>query len=84
MRGYIVKRGNSFSAVVYLGKDPATAKERRKWVAFRTRREAEAYLSQIVAQVQGGDQYPQRDCAWESTWSLGFEITRPAPSLQRP
>lgn len=52
MRGSIVRRGpHSFACVVYLGRDPATGKERQKWVSCRTRREAEAHLVHLVGQV---------------------------------
>ncbi len=59
MRGSIVKRGpHSFACVVYLGRDPATGKERQKWVSFRTRREAEAHLTHLVGQVISGAVLP--------------------------
>jgi integrase len=55
MRGSIVKRGpRSFAAVVYLGRDLATGKERHKWVSFKTRREAETHLTYLVGQVTSG------------------------------
>lgn len=55
MRGSIVKRGaHSFACVVYLGREPATGKERQKWVSFRTRREAEVHLAHLVGQVTSG------------------------------
>ena len=59
MRGYTVKRGpRSFAAVVYLGRDPETGKERRKWYSFKTRREAEAALAQLVGRVISGETIP--------------------------
>jgi len=59
MRGSIVKRGpSSFACVVYLGRDPATGKERQKWVSFKTRREAEAHLAHLVGQVSSGATLP--------------------------
>lgn len=59
MRGSIVKRGlHSFACVVYLGRDPATGKERQKWVSFRTKREAEAHLAHLVGQVSSGATLP--------------------------
>ena len=59
MRGSIVKRGlHSFACVVYLGRDPATGKERQKWVSFKTRREAEAHLAHLVGQVSSGAPLP--------------------------
>lgn len=54
MKGQIIQRGKSFSAVVYLGRDPATGKEGRKWTTFRTKREAERYLHQAVATLEAG------------------------------
>ena len=54
MRGRIVQRGQSFSVVLYLGRDPTTGKERRKWTTFRTRREAERYRTQAVAMHEAG------------------------------
>lgn len=58
MRGQIVQRGRSFAAVVYLGRDSATGKERRKWTTFRTKREAERYLHQAVVQLESGGTIP--------------------------
>lgn len=59
MRGCIVKRGPaSFSVVVYLGRDPQTGKDRRKWFSHRTRREAEAHLSTLLTQLHGGGTLP--------------------------
>jgi hypothetical protein len=38
MRGSIVKRGTkSFAVVVYLGRDPQTGKEKRKWYSHKRR-----------------------------------------------
>jgi hypothetical protein len=33
MRGYVVKKGKNYYAVVYDGVDPGTGKEKRKWVS---------------------------------------------------
>lgn len=47
MRGHVRKRyKNSWVAIVYLGHDPATGKERRRWYTFRTKQEAEACPTQ--------------------------------------
>jgi integrase len=58
MRGHIRRRGKSWALVVYLGRDPVTGKHRRKWSTFRTRREAEAQLAQILSQIHGGGTLP--------------------------
>jgi len=59
VRGYVVKRGpHSFAAVVYIGRDADTGRERRKWFSFKTRREAEAHVTYLVSQIQGGGTLP--------------------------
>jgi integrase len=52
MRGSIVKRGKSWSYVLYLGRDQS-GKKRQKWVGgFRTRRDAEDALTQSLDRVR--------------------------------
>jgi len=61
MRGCIVKpkgRRKSWAVKIYLGRDPGTGKPRQKWFSFPTRREAEANLSQMLAQIHGGGMIP--------------------------
>lgn len=54
MRGSIVKRGKTWSYVVYLGRDQAGTK-RQKWVGgFRTRRDAENALNEALNRVRVG------------------------------
>jgi integrase len=55
MRGSVVKRGNIYSIVVELDRDPITNKRRQKWHSgFRTKRDAERALTEIVAAVHAG------------------------------
>jgi integrase len=55
VRGTVVKRGNGYSVVVELDRDPITNKRRQKWHSgFRTKRDAERALSEIVASVHVG------------------------------
>ncbi len=61
MRGCIIKpkgRRKSWGVKVYLGRDPKTGAKRYKWYSFPTRREAEARLSQMLAQLHGGGTIP--------------------------
>lgn len=54
MRGSIVKRGNGYSYVLYLGRDNA-GKKKQKWVGgFRTRREAERELVAALERQRTG------------------------------
>jgi integrase len=55
MRGSVVKRGDGYTVVVELDRDPITCKRRQKWHSgFRTKRDAERALSEIVASVHAG------------------------------
>jgi hypothetical protein len=55
VRGSIVRRGKSYSVVVDLGSDPETGKRRQKWHSgYRTKREAEAALADLVGSVNRG------------------------------
>ena len=55
MRGSIIRRGKSYSVVVDLGRDPETGKRRQKWHSgYRTKREAEAALADLVGSVNRG------------------------------
>src|SRR5439155_5391406 len=61
MRGCIVKpkgRRKSWAVKIYLGRDPGTCKPRQKWFSFPTRKEAEASLSLMLAQIHGGGTIP--------------------------
>jgi hypothetical protein len=54
MRGSIVKRGRTWSYVLYLGR-AADGRKRQKWVGgFRTRKDAEAALAKALDQVHTG------------------------------
>ncbi len=54
MRGYIQKRGNSWSAIVDLPPDPVTGKRRRKRLTAATKREVEALIAATIQAAQGG------------------------------
>jgi integrase len=60
MRGSVVKRGASYSVVVDLDRDPATGKRRQKWHSgYRTRRDAERALAEMVDAVNRGSYVPK-------------------------
>jgi hypothetical protein len=55
MRGSVVRRGNGYSVVVELDRDPITGKRQQKWHSgYRTKRDAERALSAIVASLHTG------------------------------
>ncbi|MFA5261801.1 MAG: site-specific integrase, partial [Candidatus Omnitrophota bacterium] len=46
MRGHIKKRGDSWSVIIYLGKDPKTEKKKYKWYTVKGKEEdAERFLT---------------------------------------
>lgn len=58
MRGYLFKRyKKSWTAVINLGRDPATGKYRQKWYSFKnvTRRQAEQKLAELITQFHAGN-----------------------------
>jgi hypothetical protein len=55
VRGSVVKRGDGYSVVVELDRDPVTGRRRQKWHSgYRTKRDAERTMSEIVAAVHAG------------------------------
>jgi integrase len=83
VKGSIVKRGNGYSVVVELDRDPITGKRRQKWASgYRTKREAERALSEIAASVHSGTYIePSKQTLGEfvADWLAAIEPTiRPA------
>ncbi len=55
MRGHVRKRGSLWCVVVDVGRDPETGKRRQSWKSgFRTRREAERGLTELLGRLEGG------------------------------
>ncbi len=61
MRGSVIKRGGSYSAVLDLGRDAATGKRRRMWHSgYHTRKDAEKARTALLADLdRGGYVEPQ-------------------------
>lgn len=56
MRGSVIKRGKTYSYVLYLGRDDRTGTKRQKWVGgFRTKKEAENALTEALERVRTGN-----------------------------
>lgn len=55
MRGSIQKRGNKYSFVIDIGRDPVTKKRRQKRVSgFKTKKEAQKALTEMLAELNKG------------------------------
>src|SRR5687768_5309181 len=87
MRGHIRKRGATWTAVAYLGRDPETAKPKYKWSGgHRTRKDAERALTELVGRAQKGTYLePTKQTVGEylSEWLVAAKVdlrpsTRPA------
>jgi len=56
MRGYVAKKNNTYYAVIYEGVDPATGKEKRRWVkAGPRKRDAEDLVTELVKRHKDGE-----------------------------
>jgi integrase len=55
MRGHVRKRGKTWCVVVDVGRDPESGRRRQSWKSgFRTRREAERGLTELLGRLEGG------------------------------
>ncbi len=55
MRGYVVKKGKQYYAVIYEGLDPTTGKERRRWhPGGPLKRDAERLVNELVKRKDDG------------------------------
>jgi hypothetical protein len=53
MRGSVTKRGKTWTYILPLGRDPATGRQRQKWVGgFATKRAAEEALTAALKRVR--------------------------------
>lgn len=78
MRGSTVKRGKSWSVVLDLGRDPATGKRRQKWHSgYRTKREAEAALVELIGSVNKGSYVAPSKQSVEALAADWLEAIRP-------
>jgi hypothetical protein len=60
VRGSTVKRGNGYSVVLELDKDPVTGRRRQKWHSgYKTKRAAERALTELVAAKDSGTYVPK-------------------------
>ncbi len=61
MKGYIRKRGKSYAYTVDIGRDPITGKRKQKSKSgFKTKKEAQAALAELIASVEKGTFYELR------------------------
>ena len=56
MRGYVTKKGKKYYVVIYDGIDPATGKEKRRWVAAGNRRDdADKLVTELTKRSHRGE-----------------------------
>ena len=78
MKGYVVRKGNQFYAVIYEGRDPVTGRERRRWYPARPHREEADALAAQLASERMSDPATRR-----TSLTLGVYLTqRWLPSKQ--
>ena len=87
MRGHVRKRGNTWTLVYDLPRDPITGKRRKRWKGgYRIRRDAEAALADIINPLERGTHVePTKQTVREyllDTWLPAAEIRlRPSTRL---
>ena len=80
MRGQIRKRGNSYVAIIYKGKD-FQGKKRYQWISCRTKREAQAKLAQLVHEHDIGIYADPKGTLGEfaTRWLVEYAVPNLAP-----
>ncbi len=54
-RGHVRKRGNTYTIIYEIGRDPVTGKRKQKWVpGFRTKAAANSALNETLTRLQSG------------------------------
>jgi len=86
MRGHIRKRGNTYSVVFDIGRNE-NGKRRQKWVSgFKTKKEAEKYLAEIIAQIEKGQFVEKNEMALQeylNYWLENYAKTNTAPKTYK-
>lgn len=72
MRGSVVRRGNMWTVVVELERDPITGKRRQRWHSgYRTKKEAERARIDLLSRVDAGMYVEKSNQTWGSTSTNG-------------
>jgi len=84
MRGHITKRGkNSWSIVLYTGRDPQTGKKQYKWHSLKgTKKQAEKELASLINQLETGSYiHPSKTTVglFLEQWLKDYALTNTAP-----
>ncbi len=76
-----------WALIFYLGRDPQTGKERRRWYSFKTKREAEAAQARLATQLNDGGPLPntkQRTGEYLVQWLRDYaEVKNLSPATRR-
>ncbi len=71
MKGYVVRKGNQYYAVIYEGLDPITGREHRRWHPAGPDRELADALAHRLAEDRLRDRSPRR-----SSLTVGVYLTQ--------
>jgi len=85
VKGSITTKGKRYYPVFDIGRDPATGKRRQQWGAgFRTKREAETWLTEAVNQVNKGIYTPRTKetvAEWCNDWLKTYATMNLRPNV---
>lgn len=77
MKGYIRKRGNTYSYTVDIGRDPVTGKRKQKTKGgFKTKKEAQEALNKVVYEVNKGTYILDSKSSMKEVTDEWFEQTK--------
>ena len=84
MRGHIVKRGkDSWSVIIYTGRDPQTGKKQYKWHSVKgTKKQAEKELASLINNVENGSYISPKKITvslFLEQWLKDYASTNTAP-----
>jgi integrase len=82
MRGHIRKRGSSYAIVVDIGRDE-NGRRKQKWISgFKTKKDAEKMLAEVISQIEKGQFIEEKDITVEEYlkyWLDSYAKTNTAP-----
>lgn len=65
MRGHVYKRGKTYTIVVDLGRDENDKRKQKSQGGFKTKKEAEKALSELLVKIEKGDYFVSEDMTYK-------------------
>ena len=82
MRGNVTKRGRTYTIVVDTGRDDNGKRKQKSKGGFKTKKEAEKALSELIVKIEKGDYFVSEDMLYKDyldRWLLDYCVNNLAP-----